>query len=113
MVGSPAYKPRATHFIAARWPGKIVDFHQSEGGLLTADDMDEFSVEVESSAHVGFRDWEVHGCGPWCQGPMLLQALKLIEGFDIASLGHNSAEYLHIVVEGLKARCRRSGAVFR
>lgn len=81
---------------------KIVDFHQSEGGLLTADDMDEFSVEVESSAHVGFRDWEVHGCGPWCQGPMLLQALKLIEGFDIANLGHNSAEYLHIVVEALK-----------
>lgn len=81
---------------------KIVDFHQSEGGLLSARDMDEFSVEVEKSTHIRFKDWEIHGCGPWCQGPMLLQALKLIEGFDISGLGHNTPEYLHILVEALK-----------
>ncbi len=81
---------------------KIIAFHQSEGGLLAADDLANFSVDVEKSIQVQFSDWEIHGCGPWCQGPMLLQALKIIEGFDIKSMGHNSAEYLHVIVEALK-----------
>src|SRR5439155_642273 len=41
-------------------------------------------------------------CGPWTQGPVFLQQLRLLEGFDLAGLGHNSADYLHTLVEASK-----------
>ncbi|HIG18890.1 MAG TPA: gamma-glutamyltransferase family protein, partial [Candidatus Handelsmanbacteria bacterium] len=41
-------------------------------------------------------------CGTWTQGPALLQALRLVEGFDVHNLGHMSADYVHLAVEGLK-----------
>jgi len=44
----------------------------------------------------------VHSCGAWCQGPLLLQALNLVEGFDLAALGHNSPAYIHAVTEAIK-----------
>jgi len=41
-------------------------------------------------------------CGLWCQGPVRLQMLNLIEGTDVAALGHNSAAYLHLLAETAK-----------
>ena len=41
-------------------------------------------------------------CGPWCQGPVLLQALSLLEGYDLQALGHNTPAYVHVVTEALK-----------
>jgi len=80
----------------------ITAFHRDQGGLLTAEDLAGFSVEIEKSVSVTFGDTVVHGCGPWCQGPMLLQALKILEGLDLVSLGHNSAAYLHHITEAVK-----------
>jgi gamma-glutamyltranspeptidase / glutathione hydrolase len=77
-------------------------FHRKEGGLLTRDDLAGFSVGIEEPASITFGDATIYGCGPWCQGPMLLQALKILEGFDLRALGHNSADYLHLIVEALK-----------
>src|SRR5262249_40518159 len=44
----------------------------------------------------------VHVPDTWCQGPALLQALAILEGFDLAALGHNTAEYLHVLAESVK-----------
>jgi gamma-glutamyltranspeptidase/glutathione hydrolase len=44
----------------------------------------------------------VHKCNTWCQGPVFLQQLNLLEGFDLPAMGHNSADYLHTVIECAK-----------
>src|SRR6185369_713542 len=55
---------------------------------------------------VRWRDFEVYTCGPWCQGPMLAQALRMIEASGgLKGLTHNSADYVHLVTEILKAAC--------
>lgn len=84
--------------IAAR----IVAWHTEQGGLLRAEDLADFRVGVEAPLSVPLGDWTVHGCGAWCQGPMLLQALRIAGGFDLRGMGHNSAAYLHVVTEALK-----------
>lgn len=80
----------------------MVDFHRAEGGLLTLDDLAEFRVSIEPSTRLEFGGKEVHTCGFWSQAPVLLQALSLLAGFDLRNLGHNSAQYVHVVAEALK-----------
>lgn len=80
----------------------IVRHQQENGGWLTATDLAGFHSRVERPCRTRFHDLDVYGCGPWSQGPMLLEALNILEGIDLAELGHNSAGYLHAVVEALK-----------
>ena len=80
----------------------IVDYHRQNGGLLSAEDMANFQVEIEPPVRTTFRGIEVYTCGFWSQGPILLQTLNLLEGYDLAGLGHNSAAYIHTLVEALK-----------
>jgi gamma-glutamyltranspeptidase / glutathione hydrolase len=81
---------------------RIVAFHEQEGGLLTAEDLADFHAEVAPALRIAYRDYEVASCGFWCQGPVLLQMLNLIEPFDWASMGHNSPRALHLLVEAMK-----------
>ncbi len=80
----------------------ICAFHRQEGGLLTREDLGEFSVEVAPAMRTTFREFEVAACGFWCQGPVLLQVLNLIEPYDLGALGHNSPRYLHLLAEAIK-----------
>ena len=64
--------------------------------------MAEWHPAVEESVMVEYRGLEVHKCSTWTQGPVFLQQLTLLEGYDIASMGHNSAEYIHTLVEASK-----------
>ena len=81
---------------------KIVTFHKENGGWLTAEDLEEFSVEIEPATRVSFQGFDVYGCGPWCQGPVLLETLSILDGMNVGDLGHNSADYVHVLVEALK-----------
>jgi gamma-glutamyltranspeptidase / glutathione hydrolase len=81
---------------------KIVAFMKEEGGLLSADDLAEYRSPVVRPERRRFGDLEVFTCGAWCQGPVLLQTLALLEGTDLAGLGHNSADYIHRLTEALK-----------
>jgi gamma-glutamyltranspeptidase / glutathione hydrolase len=81
---------------------RIAEFHAREGGLLEARDLAEFQVDVAPALRASFRGYEVAACGFWCQGPVLLQMLNLIEPFDFTSLGHNSPRALHLLVEATK-----------
>jgi gamma-glutamyltranspeptidase/glutathione hydrolase len=77
--------------------------HQREnGGLLTLEDMASYRVTIEPPLTIEFRNTRVYSCGPWCQGPLLLQQLKLLKDDDLASLGHNSVEFIHLLTEVIK-----------
>ncbi len=81
---------------------KIVAFMKTEGGLLSAEDLADYRSPVGPPERRRFGDLEVFTCGAWCQGPVLLQTLALLEGTDLAGLGHNSADYIHQLAEALK-----------
>src|SRR5712692_10014771 len=81
---------------------RIADYPAREGGLLTAKDLAEFQVDVAPALKTTFQGYEIAACGFWCQGPVLLQMLNLIEPFDFAALGHNSPRALHVLIEAMK-----------
>ena len=81
---------------------RIADYHAREGGLMTVEDLAEFSVEIAPALKTTFGDYEIASCGFWCQGPVLLQMMNLIESYDWRGLGHNSPRALHILAEAMK-----------
>jgi gamma-glutamyltranspeptidase/glutathione hydrolase len=80
----------------------IAAFVRRHGGLLDADDLATFATKVETPVSTTYRGYQVYKCGPWSQGPVFLQQLRLLEGDDVQSLGHNSAAYIHLVTEAAK-----------
>ena len=82
---------------------EIDAFSKANGGLMDYDDLANFSVKIEEPVSTNFRGYDVFACGPWCQGPVLPEALNILEGYDLKSLGHNSADYLHLIVSALDA----------
>jgi gamma-glutamyltranspeptidase/glutathione hydrolase len=81
---------------------RIADYHAQEGGLLAYEDLASFDVEVAPALKTSFRGYEVAACGFWCQGPVFLQMLNLIEPHDLERLGHNSPAALHVIAETVK-----------
>src|SRR5204863_6957804 len=81
---------------------RIAEFHRAEDGPLAYEDLAEFAVEVAPALTTTFGAYEVAACGFWCQGPVLLQVLNLLDGVNLAALGHNSPAYLHRLVETVK-----------
>jgi gamma-glutamyltranspeptidase / glutathione hydrolase len=71
-------------------------------GLLSGQDMASWRAGVEDPAMFDYRGYAVHKPGPWSQGPVFLQQLALLEGFDLAAMGFGSADHLHTVVECAK-----------
>ena len=80
----------------------IVAWSDANGGLLAASDLESFATRLESPVSADYRGVTVFKCAPWSQGPVFLQQLKLLEGFDLAAMGHNSADYIHTVIESAK-----------
>ena len=79
----------------------IVRFQEQEGGYLSMEDLAEYGSAIEPAVRRSWRGHELVTCGAWCQGPALQQALALVEQVSINGLAHNSADYLHRVVECL------------
>ncbi len=90
----------------------IADFHRREGGPLILADLAEFAVEVGPALRTTYGRWEMAACGYWCQGPVLLQMLNMLEGVDLKTLGHNSPAYLHRLVETIKVAFADRDAYF-
>ena len=80
----------------------IVKFHKRSGGLMRMEDFADFSVKFEPTVKARFNDIELHACGPWSQGPVLPMALNILKGYNLEAMGHNSPEYIHVVIEALK-----------
>ncbi len=104
-----AGKPRAAAIDAVRdyfYRGEIARkldaFSQANRGLLRYEDMAEFRVQPEQPVAGSYRGYTVYKPGFWSQGPAMIEALNLLEGFDLKPLQHNSSEYVHRLVEALK-----------
>jgi gamma-glutamyltranspeptidase/glutathione hydrolase len=81
---------------------KIVRFAQSQGGLHTMQDFADHKSTWVEPISATYRGHTVYELPPNNQGLAALQMLNILEGFDVKSLGHNSAEYLHLLVEAKK-----------
>lgn len=84
---------------------QIAKYHAENGGFVTYDDLASYEVRIEPTVSVRVGDIDLHCCGPWTQGPVLAQALRLLEGYDLGALGHNSPDYVHVLTEALKLAC--------
>ena len=81
---------------------RIDAFMRANDGLLRYEDMAAFHLEPEEPVSTDFQGYKVYKPGFWSQGPAMIEALNILEGYDLRSLGVNSAEYIHKVVEALK-----------
>jgi gamma-glutamyltranspeptidase/glutathione hydrolase len=90
------------YFYRGELASRIDQFMRDEGGLLTGDDLAGYRPDWEIPIDVTYRGLTVRTCPPNNEGFQILQTLKLLEGHDLAALGHNSAEYIHLVAEAVK-----------
>ncbi len=81
---------------------RMVKALQDLGGLYEYEDFAEYESPLEEPISVAYRGYQVFTNRSWTQGISLLQALSILEGFDLAALGHNSPAALHLQVEALK-----------
>ena len=81
---------------------EMVAFIRSQGGWLSLADLANFSVGIAAPPMIDYKGIAVYACGPWSQGPVNLHALRILEGCDLQSMGHNSADYIHTLLEALK-----------
>jgi gamma-glutamyltranspeptidase / glutathione hydrolase len=82
---------------------QIVRYHEEHGGYLRAGDLRSFRTPREPPVRIRWRDFEVFTCGPWCQGPVLAEALLVLERLGLPDSGFEDPAYAHLVIEALKA----------
>src|SRR5947209_7115303 len=81
---------------------RIDDFSRENHGLLRYEDMAAFHLEPEDPVSTMFQGFQVYKPGFWSQGPSLIEALNILEGYDLRAMRWNSADYLHTLVEAVK-----------
>ena len=81
---------------------KIDAFMKENDGLLRYEDMAAFRLKPEEPQKTEYHGFTIYKPGFWSQGPVMLQALNILEGIDLRSMGRNSPEYIHTLVETLK-----------
>jgi gamma-glutamyltranspeptidase/glutathione hydrolase len=74
---------------------------QEQGGLITEKDLANWKVIEEEPLKVNYRGVDVYKLQQWTQGPMMLQALNMLENFDLKAMGYNSANYIHTMSQVL------------
>jgi gamma-glutamyltranspeptidase/glutathione hydrolase len=71
------------------------------GGLFTLEDLAGWRVKIEEPVHTSYRGIEVYKLTTWVQGPVMLQALNILENFDLKPMGYNSARYIHTLYQAM------------
>jgi gamma-glutamyltranspeptidase / glutathione hydrolase len=74
---------------------------QEQGGLITTDDLARWQVKTEEPVMTNYRGIDVYKLTVWTQGPSMLQALNILENFDLKPMGYNSARYIHTLYQAL------------
>ena len=80
---------------------ELVASVRAQGGLFTAEDLANWTVRIEEPVKTTYKGIEVHKLTAWTQGPVLLQALNILENFDLRAMGYNSARYVHTVYQAM------------
>ena len=102
--GSREVKLRAVHdfFYKGSIARRIAAFNEVNGGLITYEDLANFKAETDEPRTTTYRGYTINKPGFWTQGPVMIEALNILEGFDLKKMGHNSPDYLHTVIEAMK-----------
>ncbi|NIP14970.1 MAG: gamma-glutamyltransferase family protein, partial [Pseudomonas stutzeri] len=74
---------------------------QEQGAQITMEDLANWQVYIEEPVMTTYKGIEVYKLTTWVQGPVLLQALNILENFDLASMGYNSARYIHTLYQAM------------
>ena len=88
--------------------GEFASTEQADGlggrytGVLTGDDLAGFRPGYEAPVTADYRGWTVAKSGPWGQGPVLLQQLRLLQDVDLGAMAPGSADWVHAIVEAAK-----------
>lgn len=72
---------------------------QEEGGLITMEDLAGWKVKFEEPLKTSYKGIDVYKLTHWTQGPVMLQALNILENFDLKSMGYNSSKYIHTLYQ--------------
>ena len=90
------------HFYRGPLASRYCDAIEKAGGLMRPADMAAFRAEIDTPEKIVFRGYEVYKVGFWAQGPVMLQALRLLENDNLKAMGHNSPDYVHTLTEAIK-----------
>jgi len=74
---------------------------QEQGGLITKEDLANWKVYLEEPVKTTYKGIEIYKLTSWVQGPVLLQALNIMENFDLKSMGYNSTRYIHALYQAM------------
>ncbi|MDN3655973.1 gamma-glutamyltransferase [Ferruginibacter paludis] len=74
---------------------------REQGGLITMEDLARWKPVEEEPTHVNYKGIEVYKLQQWTQGPVMLQALNVLENFDLKAMGYNSAKYIHTLYQAM------------
>jgi gamma-glutamyltranspeptidase/glutathione hydrolase len=74
---------------------------QEEGGLHTLEDLDKWEVYIEEPVSTSYKGIDVYKLTTWVQGPVLLQALNILEDIDLKAMGYNSSRYIHTLYQAM------------
>jgi gamma-glutamyltranspeptidase/glutathione hydrolase len=81
---------------------RIGSVYEREGGRLRYEDMAQYEAEEAPPISTTYSGLDVYQSAPNSQGIVMLMALNILEGFDLTAMGHNSADYVHVVTESMK-----------
>jgi len=74
---------------------------QEQGGLITKQDLAKWKPIWEEPTKINYKGIDVYKLQQWTQGPSMLQALNILENFDLKKMGYNSTEYIHTVYQAM------------
>jgi len=80
---------------------EIVSATRASGGLFTKEDLANWEVKLEEPVTTNYRGIDVYKLTTWTQGPVLLQTLNILEGFDLKAMGYNSKRYIHTLYQAM------------
>lgn len=80
---------------------EIVRGTREQGGLFTLEDLSTWKVKIEEPVHTSYKGIEVYKLTTWVQSPVMLQALNILENFDLRSMGYDSARYIHTLYQAM------------
>src|SRR5688572_23997621 len=80
---------------------ELVRGTQEEGGLITMDDLAKWQVRIEEPVMTNYRGIDVYKLNVWTQGPAMLQALNILENYDLKAMGYNSAKYINTIYQAM------------
>jgi len=81
---------------------RIDAWSRANGGLIRYGDLAAHTTRIEEPVSATYRGRTVYKCGVWTQGPCLLEALQILEGFDLKAMGRDKPETIHTIAEALQ-----------